>query len=526
MAEIDTMSKPLSASPSAAKKPSRRPRSTGAKGAVQELVAHLEAAIEAITEHQVMGPRETFTLQPLNPLRIVLAFSGGRDSTVLLDALARLKKRARQSRIADITAVHVHHGLSSNADAWCEHAKTQCAKRGIECVIERVWLNPRQTGIEAAARQARYRVLMRVARERGADVVMTAHHQDDQIETFLIQWMRGAGPEGLSAMSAVRPIEQAWSGGWRTGDVLLSRPWLDVSGEKIAAYAAKARLTWVEDESNSDTRFLRNLLRNTVLPELDKARSGWRTAAARSIALVAQAAGVLNNVGHDDAVACLAEDGKGLVIGKLLALPLERQALCLRSWLARNELRAPSQVKTLDILRQLRQTSADTRLVFRVDGKELRRWANKLVVAEPARSNRTSIFDMPLTWKGEGELSLGVWGGVLRFVACGPDEDGIDAALLKEGPLSVRARKGGEKIKLHPLRPSRNLKHLYQAAGVAPFERGDLPLVWLADKLIYAAGLGMEVRMKADRVLVPERVRLEWVPDRELLSFADTVKDA
>ena len=117
------------------------------------------------------------------------------------------------------------------------------------------------------------------------------------------------------------------------------------------------------------------------------------------------------------------------------------------------------------------------------------------------------------------------WAGVLKFVRCEADEPGLDANLLREGKLEVRPRKGGEKIKLYRLRPSRNLKHLFQAVGVPSFERSKLPLVWLNDRLVYAAGLGTDVRMYADPVLSPERVRLVWVPDKPLLALGPAEDD-
>ena len=106
----------------------------------------------------------------------------------------------------------------------------------------------------------------------------------------------------------------------------------------------------------------------------------------------------------------------------------------------------------------------------------------------------------------------------MRFETCGPDEDGFDAEWLKSAPICVKARRGAEKIKLHRLRPSRNLKYHYQAADIASFERPSLPLVWFNDRLIFAAGLGADVRYYADKDLVPNRVRLVWIPDKPLLS--------
>lgn len=490
-------------------------KSRAAVSAAAKLTQLMAQTIEQIAERKPASGGEDFYLTPVNPVRIVAAYSGGQDSTALVEVLVRLKKGAYRNIIESVTAVHVHHGLSKKADEWVEHAQTECARWGIDLRVERVYVPPHAScGPEAAARQARYKALMKVAAEINADAIFTAHHLDDRIETFLIQWIRGAGPEGLAAISPVRMLESAPE----NGGLVLARPWLSVSGSEILSFVKRAKLSWVEDESNADTRFLRNLIRTEILPPLDAARPGWRQAAARSITLVAQSADILSNLGDDDCLRCAGVKEGTLNISKLLTLGFERQANCLRAWLAQQGVRSPSHAKLSEILRQLRQTHADTKMSFRIGGKELRRWGVELVLVEPVAAPRGADLHVPLDWKGEESVSVPTWAGVLRFVPCTADEPGLDARVLRSGRLELRSRKGGEKIKLYRLRPSRNLKHLFQAAGVPAFERGKLPLVWLDDRLVYAAGLGTDVRMLADPALAPERVRLVWVPDKPLLA--------
>ena len=178
-----------------------------------------------------------------------------------------------------------------------------------------------------------------------------------------------------------------------------------------------------------------------------------------------------------------------------------------------------------EILRQLRQTHADTKMSFRIGGKELRRWGVNLVMVDPVTTPRGAELLMPIEWKGEECVVLAPWSGILKFVRCQGDEPGLDANLLREGKIEVRPRRGGEKIKLYRLRPSRNLKHLFQSVGVPSFERSKLPLIWINDRLVFAAGLGTDVRMYADPVLCPERVRLVWVPDKPLLALGPADDD-
>lgn len=488
------------------------PASTG-NATVSRLVQLVADVVQSVSERRAENPDDSFVLQPVNPVRIVVAYSGGRDSTALADALAKLFHRPHQTLIASVTVAHVHHGLSPHADEWAAHAENACRAWDLPLVVQKVYVNKNAAdGIEAAARDARYKALVAIAKEARADVIMTAHHADDRLETFLIQWMRGAGPEGLTAMTPVRPMEATLD----AMDLVLARPWLDVPRTDIETYVKRRRLPWIEDESNADSRFLRNLLRNEVLPVLDKARAGWRTAAARSVTLVAQSADVMRSIGSDDVDRCRA--GNGLSIAAVLSLPVARQALCIRSWLTEHKVRAPARSRLTELLRQIRQTHSDSRLAFRLGDKELRRWGANLVLREVRPVVRDDQRQMTLEWTDQSEMSLGLWGGVLQFVPCTADEEGFDAKLLREGNLQVRTRKGGEKIKLWRLRPSRNLKHLYQSENIPEFQRSSLPLVWLNNELIFAAELGSDVRFHADKDLVPERIRLVWVPDRQLLA--------
>jgi tRNA(Ile)-lysidine synthetase-like protein len=257
---------------------------------------------------------------------VVVALSGGRDSMALLDAAARLA-RVRGSGIRRLLAVHVHHGLSPHADDWLAHCEAECAARDVELVARRVDVRRRGRGLEAAAREARYGALAQAARDAGARIVLTAHHREDRLETFLIQWLRGAGVDGLAAFPPSRSF---------VGDLLLVRPFVDVARSEIEQYLAASGIPHVEDESNDEHALLRNALRADVLPRLDALRPGFRAAAARSIDLVAEAAEALRSTADDDLAQ--ASDGApdGMVwLDRITALPLARQTALVRAWLDR-----------------------------------------------------------------------------------------------------------------------------------------------------------------------------------------------
>jgi len=434
---------------------------------------------------------------------LAIAYSGGRDSTVLLHAACALRA-ARAPGFRELLAVHVHHGLQRDADAWAGHCREVCDTWGVTLEVVRVAVQRGGRGIEAAAREARYAALATTALARRARLVLTAHHRDDRLETFLIQWLRGAGPDGLAAMPAARPFAD--------GALVLVRPLLDISRAQIDAYAAHFQLPHVEDPSNADTALLRNAIRAQVLPALQAARPGYEAAAARSIDLVADASLALRALATDDLAACSAGVAAGaLRLDRFAWLARARQRLVLRAWLARAGVEAPSQARLAEIAQQALNARSDARLLVRLSsGVEVRRHRGLLVLHTPAAGERSGRV---IRWQGEAEIALPEWGGALRFEPA--RDEGFDPDWLRAAPLEVRARGGGERFKPHPARPSKTLKRLFQDAGIAEFERGALPLVWREDRLIFVAGLGPDVRLiDADG----PRVALAWQPGADLIT--------
>ncbi|HUL64880.1 MAG TPA: tRNA lysidine(34) synthetase TilS [Burkholderiaceae bacterium] len=467
------------------------------------LLAFTRSAVEAIPpEHSnpasadLAGAART-RVRHAAPL--VIALSGGRDSMTLLDLAVRLRDE-RVRAFGELVAVHVHHGMQKAADEWVEFCSQMCTKLGVALDVRRVTVRPQARGPEAAARAARYAALLEAADEHGARLVLTAHHLDDRIETFLIQWLRGAGPEGLAAMPAVRAFET----------VRIVRPLLDVPRAEIEHYVALRGLAHVEDPSNVDVRLLRNSIRRAVVPALESARPGMRKAAARSIDLVAEAAEVLREYGAADLEACAAGAPEGMLyVDRLAQLTPARQALVLRSWLTSNGLENLSRARLRDLLAQALTVRADARLLLRMGSVEVRRHRGLLLLRD---AQRVAGDAATVVWHGEEELAVPTWGGVLRFDTT--VEEGFDVEWLSGVPLELRGRGGGERFKPHPTRPSKTLKRLFQDANVPEFERARLPLVWRGEELIYVAGLGADARLIDNG---GPRVMLAWHPDAPLL---------
>ena len=418
----------------------------------------------------------------------------------LLDLLARLAS-TRGSGIRSVLAIHVHHGLSRNADAWLAHCEAECERLGVSLLVRHVQVKRRGQGIEAAAREARYAALAEAAGEAGVRIMATAHHRDDRIETFLLQWMRGAGPDGLAAFPPLRAFEDR---------LQLLRPLIDVSRADVERYVELRQLRYVDDESNDDRSLLRNALRIDVLPRIDALRPGFRAAAARSVDLVAEAADAMRSIAETDLAACTDGAPEGMLwLDRLAVLPPSRQTGVLRRWLADAGLEAPSRARLLEVLQQARSARSDARMLVRLGNREVRRYRGLLLLKEVDRSERD---DTTIHWQGQDRIAVTSWAGVLTFTVT--DGEGFDPEWLRAAPLQVRSRGGGERFKPHPARPSKTLKRLFQDAGIAEFERGRLPLLWRDDELIFVAGLGADVRF-TDRD--GERIVIGWDPDASLI---------
>ena len=404
---------------------------------------------------------------------VVVGLSGGRDSVALLDALAATAHGGGHA----LVAVHVHHGLSPQADAWAGFCARLCAQRGIAYRERRIAV-PRgpQQSLEGEARRLRYATLAAVAREDNAQVVLLAHHRDDQAETVLLQLLRGAGPPGLAAMPAVRagPYGITWL-----------RPLLDITRQDIDTYVATHALRWVDDDSNAGDAHLRNALRHRVIPPLAALFPAYTATLQRAAAHQAEAAQLADDLAALDAAT--AGDGATLDRVALAALPPHRARNLLRWFLRRHDLPAPSAARLDAMLDQLVQARADAAIRLAHAGLEIGVHRGHIVLHAP----RPPAYDVP--WGGEHELVLPH--GTVRFTATAGA--GVDASRLARAPVRVRPRAGGERLQLAANRPRRALKSILHDAAVPPWQRAALPLVFSGDTLVAVAGFAVDAAFAA-----------------------------
>ena len=411
------------------------------------------------------------------PVRIVIALSGGRDSMALLDAAATLAPELGLT----LSALHVHHGLSANADAWAAFCGDECARRGVPLAVHRAVIR-RAAGesLEAQARAARYAAYAAA----DADVVVLAHHADDQAETLLLQLLRGAGPHGLAAM----PVRRAM----RQGPALL-RPFLALPRSTIDAYAAARGIAWVDDESNANTGVKRNFVRHDVAPRLAAAFPGYPATLVRAAAHQAEAARLIDELAQHDAQGAVADDpiaGVTLDRAALIALAARaphRARNLLRWFLRCHELAAPSSARLAAMLDQLTRAAPDAKVRLAHAEAEVGFHRGRIVVHAPP------VAPFAVIWHGEPLLALPH--GTLEFASC--NGEGVARAALDAAAVTVRSRAGGERIQLARDRPRRALKGILQDAGMPHWQRESLPLVFCGDALAVVPGVGVDAAFRA-----------------------------
>lgn len=397
---------------------------------------------------------------------LLLAFSGGLDSSVLLHLLARLRDAGQ---IAPFTAVHVHHGLQAQADRWVEHAEKITQAHQVPLIVERVEvaLMSGGLGLEAAARKARYQALARRMEEGG--VLVTAHHRDDQAETFLLQLMRGAGVRGLASMPALAPFARGWH----------LRPLLGLGRGSILAYARENALTWIEDPSNADIRHARNLVRHEVIPSLRRHWPEAETTLARASHRMAATEGLLNDLGRIDLEAARRDQADRLDAPALARLTDTRLQNVVRTWLIELDMPLPPEPRLAEIRRML-DARADALPVLRWPGGELRRWRDGMY----ALPNRLGPVDP--AWSIDWDVSIPLdchelgWRITPHMVT----GHGLRLDAIRSGRLRIRLRQGGEMLRLVGRTHRHSLKKLLQTSSIPPWERDRLPFFYSGEHLV------------------------------------------
>ena len=415
-------------------------------------------------------------LSPIATAPVCVALSGGMDSMALLHALAAEDTvRARGLR-----ALHVHHGLHPAADDWAAHCLHACDALGVDCRVERVQVDGDGLGREGAARTARHAAFARHLRD--GEYLALAHHRDDQAETFLLRALRASGVDGLGAMSPLRPFAAGW----------LWRPWLDVPRSRIERYARACELHWIEDPSNEDASLDRNFLRHHVFPLL---RERWPHAGAAFAASAMHARDAAQLLSVDDETllaACMPGRADTLSSEALLALRPARRARVLRAWMHALGLPSLPAEGLRRIESDLLAPRDDATARFQWHGAVVRSWRGWLHAASASAPLDPAL---DLEWDGGAPIRLPD-GGTLT----------LEPSHLLPAPVRIRARRGGERIRLAGRSHGHALKHVLQDLRVPPWTREHLPLlvrdddVLAAGDIVVAGSFGEELAAAGSRL--------------------------
>lgn len=463
--------------------------STPLNKSAAKVEATFKRALEAIPARVVVSG------QPAPRPRIALAYSGGLDSSVLLHLAAT---HCRESGI-ELHAFHVHHGLSPNADQWLAHCRNQAEALGVRFDAREVAVHDiADHGTEQAARLARYEALAAMCKQHQVTLLLTAHHQDDQAETVLLQLFRGAGLRGLGGMAVLHVDHELLGEG-----ITVLRPLLACSRTELEDYVRKHAIVYIDDESNVDTRYRRNAIRQRIAPAIEEHFPGFAATVSRSARHLQSARRLLDELAEMDRAACA--QGGALVVDKLRQLSSDRTDNLLRYWLQRHGAsQLPSEAQLAQLRNQMLGAQPDAHPLLDIAGLTILRERGLISTVPSFLVGEPPSGEVLVEWRGEREIMIPSWHGSLSLAPC--VGLGIDPVLLSEQPIRIVARAGSERLKLDARRPSRTLKNLFQEAGLPARTRPWLPLVYVGDQLAYAAGLGIDARFAT----CAGGIRLAW----------------
>jgi tRNA(Ile)-lysidine synthase len=399
--------------------------------------------------------------------RLLIAYSGGLDSTVLLHALVSL----RAALAVDMEAIHVHHGLLAEADDWVNHCRQICAQWGIACRIIQVDARPAPGhSPEAAARAVRYEALKPLVIE--GSCLLTAHHRDDQSETLFLQLLRGAGVAGLAAMPEVT----------RFGEGCHARPLLSYSRTALAEYAKRHQLEWLDDPSNQDIGFDRNFVRHQVMPLLQERWPAASQTLSRAARLQAEALELITDLAKQDRRAVAGNRTHTLSVLALKKLSISRQKNVLRNWICEQKLPLPTQAQLDRGREDILKAGEDRTPLVHWRGAEVRRYRDDLYAMIPLPTHDPQ---QEFIWCLDRPLSIPHLGMTINL------EDLTTQGLVLPSSVSqvtVRFRVGGEQCRPRGESHHHALKKLFQQARVPPWQRDRTPLIYVQDKLVAVVG--------------------------------------
>ena len=429
---------------------------------------------------------------------LAIAYSGGLDSSVLLFLCSQICLRQG----IPLSAFHVHHGLSPNADAWLQHCADVCRELAVNFTFEKIVVsNLDGDGVEGSARKGRYLALGRMTAAASIDILLTAHHQDDQAETLLMQMLRGSGIAGLSGMDTFNYAPTLFE----NPDVMMMRPLLGISRAELEVFAQENNISFINDESNDDVRYLRNALRHQVMPVLEQIAPGFAGRMSRTAKHMRSTHDLIEALAMKDLSACMDVNDSSLNLSSIRLLDAERVSNLFRLWLSKLGVRMPSTSRLSEIRKQLFEAKEDARISVYHEKLVIHRYQNKIYASEKALEPTNESLNVDFRWSGEEFIEFPQFNGTLYFRR---NLRGLDPLWLTQQSLCLHLRRGGERLKLGENRSTRDMKSHYQSLKIPFWVRQQLPFVSVGSQLIYAARVGMQSQFCVDGF---DQVVFDWV---------------
>ena len=407
-------------------------------------------------------------------LKVNVALSGGCDSMVLLFALKQLQVELNLS----LKASYIDHGLSKNTVDWQVLCRKACKDMDIHFQTTSINIEKiPNLGIEGAARELRYQELTRLS---DGMIVATAHHENDQAETLLLQLIRGAGLKGLAGMPEFDHLKNIW------------RPMLKVQRQDIESFALKNHIQYIEDESNEDIRFDRNFLRKDILPKLYKRFPHAAKTISRSANHIAEGLNLHQSIAEDDSLLYFSENLTRLNLQMMQNLSQERVINLVRFWLDKNNQKMPSLKIMREIYKQIKTIRKDAQIIINISqDTAIRAYKNELWLVLIKEDQKEYEF----YWRGENEIILP---DLSRLLFKRSKGQGISMKKLGTNTIRIQNRKGGERFKPFHNQPTRTLKYLLQKSELPPWERNELPMIFIEDKLVAVPNYGIDYAFNAE----------------------------
>tara|TARA_B110000263_G_scaffold228226_1_gene221127 strand:- start:141 stop:1484 length:1344 start_codon:yes stop_codon:yes gene_type:complete len=404
-------------------------------------------------------------IKPLLPNKFCIAFSGGVDSTVLLHVMKNIIDEKSQIR-----AIHINHNIVDNSKVWTKTCKSICKNFGIDIEIISLEVTHNGYGLEAAARDERYKKLKEKLYEN--EYLLTAHHEEDQMETVFLRMARGTGLDGLQG------INEKYS----FGEGIIFRPMLEVSKTSVMDYAKEHQLKWVEDSSNQDTHFDRNFLRKKIIPQFRERWPSIASSVSRLSQLSAQNIKILNQIAEED-IGPIANMNE-LPLAKLLDKSFERANNMLRYIILANGMSIPSMKTLQDGLKEMLDPETDKSVIAWKDYC-IRKYKNHLYFLSNSDLEPNKV-DVRIPWEIGKTVNLGENIGTIEATFIHGDGLSIEKCKNK---LTISYRQGGELIKPIGHRINKSLKNLFQENQILPWMRDKIPLIYYQDELVSVADL-------------------------------------